>query len=170
MAENAPTEAGWHWWRAPLEVPQEHRRGWQVVQVYEGPQGMHMCEFFIQDRPVGQRAAKLAGTWGERIPDSDTLKARRELAEKEPITLGGYGVPDGCAYCTGAWAPGQPHTHAPDCPWLRAQPKPAEAVSSSTLELMVVDVTQEEWDAASEEQRDDWRRLTKELCGEEKTE
>ena len=70
------------------------------------------------------------GLWGERIPDSPTLKARRELAARQPFTWDASGnvlcffcqhpTPDACDLADPTtWA--VLLYHAPDCPWLRAQ-------------------------------------------------
>lgn len=55
-----PRKAEWYWWQAaPDAEPQVVAVGAVVMSVRRDPAG---------------------GTWGERIPDSDTLKAMREMA------------------------------------------------------------------------------------------
>jgi len=65
--------------------------------------------------------------WGERIPDNDTLKARRWVCAMDPFDRG-RGEAYHCRHC-GHWVTAAERMqarilsvlHAPDCPWLRAQ-------------------------------------------------
>ena len=121
---NVPTRAGWRWWTFP------HGQWTTPMLVVVSAEGLRACYGRQMRESIGENAVLLKdmppGEWGERMPDNDTLKARRELAEHEPIVIfqadpADYYPPDfyfkACAYC---------HTfpHAPDCPWLRAQEKP----------------------------------------------
>ena len=124
---NVPTEPGWYWWQmSPTVEPMP--MSWPI----EGPL---LIAIFGGDHPA------TVAEWGERIPDSDTLKARRELAARYPwasadvvLSLDAFGGPNPskgcrtsfgraiCIYC-GAQVYGGDCNHTPDCPWLRAQEK-----------------------------------------------
>jgi len=116
-----PTEPCYRWWQAtPDAEPQVVAAGAVVMSVRRDPGG---------------------GAWGERIPDSDTLKAMREMTAHDPIAGMGMAEAEGCIYC-GAEPRlvGQTKSddgrvtesryvlhHAPNCPWLRSQEKPDDA-------------------------------------------
>lgn len=106
-----PTEPGYYW-VTTVEHPEP------FVACFQGqPPGWQE----LYDRPP----VVPLGEWGERIPDNDTLKARREMAEQEPNTCLSSDYDDYvCFYC-GADGPmcGE-IDHKPDCPWLRAQEAP----------------------------------------------
>ena len=113
-----PNEPGWYWHRT-ADMPE----GDYVPAHFQGqPEGWEQ----VHERPP----LVPLGEWGERIPDSDTLKARRELAARQPFTWDASGnvlcffcqhpTPDACDLADPTtWA--VPLYHAPDCPWLRAQ-------------------------------------------------
>ena len=128
-----PTEEGLYYWRFP------HGHRWWPVQLtvfpaFDADGEDFLVRFLLLHELSGRRLQKrmsgildayqMGGTWGERIPDSPTLKAMREMME--------YGWEDhsdegGCRYCDGWYcreedADGrQVFGHDPDCPWLRAQ-------------------------------------------------
>ena len=76
-----PTEPGWYWWRWVDEdiVP----GGWECLQVSDDAAGTLYAHVLDPSYP-GFRCTEvenIRGEWGERIPDSETLKAMREMAE-----------------------------------------------------------------------------------------
>ena len=80
-----PTEAGWYWVRI-------HADGkWRPVQVHEQIRNLQTMEkdFACCPWPVGTvcKVEWPEFEWGERIPDNDTLKARRELAGCDPTEV-----------------------------------------------------------------------------------
>ena len=118
-----PTEEGWFWWRACDDVPEECRKVFAC-----GGLGGVMAVF-----PAGTTLGTLAspvtevgGTWGERIPGTDRLKAMGEMADVDPRTL----LPsddteyDGCFFCKVKAGADGSIDHPPDCLWLRAQEHP----------------------------------------------
>jgi len=128
-----PTEPGPHYWRSGPDAP------WQIVEVSKGARGL---EFEIFERYRGEPGAWCWydvdmewGEWGERIPDSPTLKAMRQLARTDPWLFAGE-CGWTCRHCravlnprehpdmspAGVWAARNEH-HKPGCPWLLAQEK-----------------------------------------------
>lgn len=84
---------------------------------------------------IGDNRAPMQYEWGERLPDSPTLKAMRlvlstiEARDDSPRTSG-CGKPARCIFCASTQIPtgtgcssSYVLEHAADCPWLRAQEK-----------------------------------------------
>ena len=114
---SVPTEPGWYWWTDASSKD-------FVVEVYAWQSGLRVWAPHNRAIAEAPKLEDAGGIWGERIPDSPTLKARRELAEQQPSVTHG-GLRDGtreCAYCGGL-----DDDHAPNCPWLLAQSPPPTA-------------------------------------------
>jgi len=128
-----PETPGWYW--------VSRGRSSHLVFVYQMP-GLP-CEVRepfggrdgTQWRTVKDCAEALGWVWGERIPDSPTLKAMRlvlstiEARDDSPRTSG-CGKPARCIFCASTQIPtgtgcssSYVLEHAADCPWLRAQEK-----------------------------------------------
>ena len=127
-----PIEEGWFWY-TPSDGPKRP----QPMQVVRDAQGHLHIGAPTCGSPHPDRAA---GTWGERIPDSPTLEAMREMATLWPATsvdvrlTMGRGGPiaqaeqsvqtslgrGACHFC-GRQVYGGHIDHTLDCPWLRAQ-------------------------------------------------
>ena len=121
-----PTEEGLYYWRFP------HGHRWWPVQLtvfpaFDADGEDFLVRFLLLHELSGRRLQKrmsgildayqMGGTWGERIPDSPTLKAMREVVAIDPHDNG-----DCCPLCH-CWSTDDP-PHDPDCPWLRAQDPP----------------------------------------------
>lgn len=128
-----PTEPGTYWW---WDEASERTKGPRCLRVFlgrnphDGRTRLRTVVYAAGCPPLLIDASALGGTWGERIPDNPTLKALKELAAKSPIFHGGgeYDEPE-CVYCGGGPPRlAAPVDHAPDCPWVRAQPKEETAV------------------------------------------
>lgn len=158
-ADALPAKEGWYWWTPIISVtPQTKEVEWlakflrdvythPVHVVSRGKKLWAFCEgvgwrlphrYWLAWRdehlpgPM-ERTQIGGGEWGERIPDSDTLTAMRELVRLPhvyhgpDVALPGAGKRLTCLACgatarVNTWA-NQPKDvpHRPDCPWLRAQ-------------------------------------------------
>ena len=108
-----PTEEGWFWY-----TPSDGPRRPQPMQIVRDAQG----ELHIGAPTCGSpHPGRAGGTWGERIPSSDQIKARREMAAHTPLVAGVFPTPGQCIYCYQRQEYGKPIKHNPDCPWPRAQ-------------------------------------------------
>lgn len=117
-----PETPGWYW--------VSRGRSSHLVFVYQMP-GLP-CEVRepfggrdgTQWRTVKDCAEALGWEWGERIPDSPTLTAMREMAACDPSF--DNETTDECLFCGGTANPDEPPyaiEHTADCAWLRAQEK-----------------------------------------------
>ena len=104
-----PTEEGWFWY-TPSDGPKRP----QPMQVVRDAQGHLHIGAPTCGSPHPGRAG---GTWGERIPSSDQIKAMREVVAIDPHDNG-----DCCPLCH-CWSTDDP-PHDPTCPWIRAQDPP----------------------------------------------
>ena len=116
-----PTEPGWYWLRLP------YWRETQCVCVHY-PHLLDDELWVLGIERLEEPLAWIAKTypdaeWGGRIPDSPTLKARRELAEHCPLHLECASRRWYCPHCGAIASRQEDVQHAPDCPWLRAQEK-----------------------------------------------
>ena len=98
-----PIEAGYYW-VTTAEHPEP------FVAYFDGqPPGWEQLHRLPPLFPLG--------TWGERIPSSDQITARREVVAIDPHDNG-----DCCPLCH-CWSTDDP-PHDPTCPWIRAQDPP----------------------------------------------
>ena len=112
-----PIEEGWFWY-TPSDGPKRP----QPMQVVRDAQGHLHIGAPTCGSPHPDRAA---GTWGERIPDSPTLEAMRQVVRRDPMHTCNVTGARLCYYCGGNQGPDAPNPerrdHAHDCPWRRAQ-------------------------------------------------
>ena len=168
--KDVPTEAGWYLWRNWTNTP------WECRPVIWGCDENGRCLVMLGNYDEVVPLARASGIWGERIPDSDTLVAMREMAATPSACLDSDGTPL-CVYC-GCVLGKHATPHRPDCPWLRSQESipPAfcafdaseETAEGSSLAIVITDVPQEMWDAMSEGEHEDCRRFARVVWGEEK--
>ena len=110
-----PTEPDNYWWTPPPDWNMDT----QIVHVARTDDDI-LCGQSLEQPCMPIRGWE-RGTWGERIPDSHTLKAMKAHAAGTPVLdFAGY---KWCPHCHAAPSRGEPLVHAPDCPWLRAQEK-----------------------------------------------
>ena len=123
-----PTEPGQYWWAPPTDwrmldqiVQVSAARVMSDVDATSSSAGSLCAQSLVQ--PCMPLEEWVRGTWGERIPDSPTLKAMREMMAKEhTMWLDADTDRRACCYCEGVSGPdGAKVDHDPDCPWLRAQ-------------------------------------------------
>ena len=112
-----PIEEGWFWY-TPSDGPKRP----QPMQVVRDAQGHLHIGAPTCGSPHPDRAA---GTWGERIPDSPTIQAMRQVVRRDPMHTCNVTGARLCYYCGGNQGPDatnpERRDHAHDCPWRRAQ-------------------------------------------------
>ena len=140
-----PTEPGQYWWAPPTDwrmldqiVQVSAARVMSDVDATSSSAGSLCAQSLVQ--PCMPLEEWVRGTWGERIPDSPTLEAMREMATLWPATsvdvrlTMGRGGPiaqaeqsvqtsfgrGACHFC-GRHVYGGHIDHTLDCPWRRAQ-------------------------------------------------
>ena len=123
-----PTKPGWYWWTPA-------GRGRPIPMIpgrvgTNGDDGLALHSFAFDGHKWNAVAYPLNyAEFGPRIPDPPQLEAMRELAAQEPLsaTAADYGAVE-CVICPGTWDDDlQGVLHAPDCPWLLAQPPKEDA-------------------------------------------
>ena len=125
-----PTEPGQYWWAPPTDwrmldqiVQVSAARVMSDVDATSSSAGSLCAQSLVQ--PCMPLEEWVRGTWGERIPDSPTIQAMRQVVRRDPMHTCNVTGARLCYYCGGNQGPDatnpERRDHAHDCPWRRAQ-------------------------------------------------